>query len=56
MAEAMALADRIGVIDHGALIWCDASGAIADCNDPRVRRFVDAATPLPRADGHAGVA
>jgi len=51
MAEAMALGDRIGVIHDGRLIWCGAPTAILDCDDPRVRRFVDAAIPLTRGDG-----
>jgi osmoprotectant transport system ATP-binding protein len=45
MAEAMALGDRIGVMDDGRLIWCGASSAIFASDDPRVRQFLDAATP-----------
>ena len=44
MAEAMALADRIGVLEHGRLIWSGPAPAIAACEDPRVRTFVDAVT------------
>jgi osmoprotectant transport system ATP-binding protein len=40
MAEAMALGDRIGVLDGGRLIACDTPAAIARSADPRVRRFV----------------
>jgi osmoprotectant transport system ATP-binding protein len=42
MAEAMALADRIGVLDSGRLIWSGPANAILESEDPRVRRFVDA--------------
>jgi osmoprotectant transport system ATP-binding protein len=44
MAEAIALADRIGVLDGGRLIWCGAASAILESHDPRVRPFVDAVT------------
>ena len=43
MAEAMTLADRIGVLEHGALIWSGAPQAIGECDDPRVQRFMDIA-------------
>ena len=42
MAEAMALADRIGVLDNGQLIWSGPARAIPECQDPRVRKFLDA--------------
>jgi osmoprotectant transport system ATP-binding protein len=42
MGEALTLADRIGVLDRGRLIWCGAAHAIDGCDDPRVRTFVDA--------------
>ena len=42
MAEAIALADRIGVLDRGRLVWSGPARAIADCDDPRVRTFIDA--------------
>jgi len=45
MGEAMMLGDRVGVMDDGRLIWCGPPRAIAECDDPPVRRFVDAATP-----------
>ena len=44
MAEAIALADRIGVLDRGQLIWAGAAHDISDCQDPRVRTFLDAVT------------
>jgi osmoprotectant transport system ATP-binding protein len=45
MAEAMALADRIGVLEHGQLVWHGSAQAISASQDPRVRRFLDAVTP-----------
>jgi osmoprotectant transport system ATP-binding protein len=42
MAEAMALADRIGVLDQGRLIWCGPAADIARSDDPRVRQFIEA--------------
>lgn len=42
IAEATALGTRIGVLEEGALIACDAPAAIARSTDPRVRRFLDA--------------
>jgi osmoprotectant transport system ATP-binding protein len=53
MAEAMAMADRIGVLEHGRLIWSGPAPAIANCEDPRVRTFVDAVsvTSRPGAEG-----
>ena len=49
MAEAMMLADRIGVLEHGKLIWSGPAPAIADCEDPRVRTFVDAVSVTSRS-------
>jgi osmoprotectant transport system ATP-binding protein len=49
MAEAFALASRIGVLDAGALATCDTPAAVAASSDPRVRRFVDT---LPRIPAH----
>ena len=40
--EAMALADRIGVLEQGRLIWSGPARAIPRCEDPRVRKFIDA--------------
>jgi osmoprotectant transport system ATP-binding protein len=42
MTEARALADRIGVLDRGRLIWIGPAAAIADCDDPRVRTLIEA--------------
>jgi osmoprotectant transport system ATP-binding protein len=46
MAEAMLLGDRIGVMDAGRLIWCGRPQTIFESADPRVRQFVESATPL----------
>ena len=54
MAEAMALADRIGVLEHGQLIWYGSAQAISESQDPRVRKFLDAVTVGPRASIEAG--
>jgi osmoprotectant transport system ATP-binding protein len=54
MAEAMALADRIGVLENGQLIWSGPARAIPDCDDPRVRKFVDAVTVGARAAAERG--
>jgi osmoprotectant transport system ATP-binding protein len=55
MAEAMALADRIGVLDDGQLIWSGPARAILQADDPRVRRLIDAVivVPRPSAEGPA---
>jgi osmoprotectant transport system ATP-binding protein len=50
MAEAMALADRIGVLDAGRLIWCGPAHTISECQDPRVRTFLDAVLVGSRCD------
>ena len=41
MAEAFALASRVGVLDAGRLIVCDTPSAVARSADPRVRQLVD---------------
>ena len=41
MAEALALADRIGVIDGGVLVAFESSRRCASSSDPRVRRLLD---------------
>jgi osmoprotectant transport system ATP-binding protein len=46
MAEAMVLADRIGVMDRGELIWSGPPRAILECDEPRVRQLVEAAMPV----------
>jgi osmoprotectant transport system ATP-binding protein len=56
MAEAMALADKIGVLDAGQLIWCGPADAISENQDPRVRRFVDAVTVGAHSDAGGGPA
>jgi osmoprotectant transport system ATP-binding protein len=54
MAEALALADRIGVLDEGRLIWCGTSRAIIESDDPRVRALVESVVPPdgPSKAGH----
>jgi osmoprotectant transport system ATP-binding protein len=49
MGEAFALANRIGVLDDGALVACDRPEAVAASRDPRVRRLLDAVPTVPRA-------
>jgi osmoprotectant transport system ATP-binding protein len=56
MAEAMALADRIGVLDAGHLIWSGPVSGIADCQDPRVRALIDAVAIDLRPHSPGGVA
>jgi osmoprotectant transport system ATP-binding protein len=41
MAEAFALAHRIGVLDAGRLAICDAPDAVAQSRDPRVTVFLE---------------
>jgi osmoprotectant transport system ATP-binding protein len=50
IAEAVALADRIGVLDHGRLIWDGPAPTITRSDDPRVRRLVDAVSLVSRTD------
>ena len=45
MAEALALADRIGVLDEGRLIWSGTPKAIGEADDPLVRDLVDTVLP-----------
>jgi len=42
MGEALALADRVAVIDAGILVACDTAEAMLDSQDPYVRRLLDA--------------
>jgi osmoprotectant transport system ATP-binding protein len=54
MAEALALADRIGVLDEGRLIWCGTSREITQSDDLRVRALVESVGPPrggPATDG-----
>jgi len=55
MAEAMALGDRIGVLDAGQLIWSGPVRGIADCQDPRVRTLIDAVSVDVPSDAQGGV-
>ena len=48
MAEAIALADRIGVMHEGRLIWTGTPAEIFGTAEPRVRELLDAATPVGR--------
>ena len=41
MAEALALGDRLGVLDEGRLVACDRPEAIRRLPDPRVRKLLD---------------
>jgi osmoprotectant transport system ATP-binding protein len=45
VVEALALGDRVGVLDEGRLIACDTPERIARATDPRVRQFLDALVP-----------
>ena len=47
MGEAFVLADRIGVIDEGALLAFEKPDAIARSEDPRVRRLLEAMPKVP---------
>jgi len=48
MGEAFALATRIGVLDEGALVACAPPEDIAESQDSRVRRMLDALPAMPR--------
>jgi osmoprotectant transport system ATP-binding protein len=45
MAEAFALASRIGVVDTGVLVVCDAPAAVARSGDSRVKVLLDTVSP-----------
>jgi osmoprotectant transport system ATP-binding protein len=49
MAEAFALGHRIGVVDSGALVVCDAPAAVARSRDPRVRVLLETLNTPPGA-------
>jgi osmoprotectant transport system ATP-binding protein len=51
MAEAFALADRIGVLDRGALVVCDSPEIVARSRDPRVRLLVETVSRPPEVGG-----
>jgi osmoprotectant transport system ATP-binding protein len=46
IAEAFALAARVGVLEEGTLIACDTPSTISRSTDPRVRRFLDTVPTL----------
>ncbi|HXH24031.1 MAG TPA: hypothetical protein VNI78_02205 [Vicinamibacterales bacterium] len=48
IAEAFVLGSRIGVLDEGRLVICDAPAAVAATADARVRRLLDAIPNVPR--------
>jgi osmoprotectant transport system ATP-binding protein len=54
MAEALTLADRIGVLDEGRLIWSGTPKAIGESDDPRVRALVESVVPLSHGPAEAG--
>ena len=54
MAEALALGDRIGVMERGRLIWHGTSQAIAETDDSHVRALLESALPLPPTRTGAG--
>jgi osmoprotectant transport system ATP-binding protein len=47
MAEAFVLGQRIGVVDNGQLVVCDAPAAVAASTDPVVRAFLETVSPRP---------
>jgi osmoprotectant transport system ATP-binding protein len=47
MAEALALAHRIGVLEKGALVVCDTPRRVSASPDPRVRRLLDTLATVP---------
>lgn len=47
MAEAFALASRVGVVDAGALVVCDAPALVARSQDPRVTVLLDTLSTAP---------
>jgi osmoprotectant transport system ATP-binding protein len=49
IAEAFALADRIGVMDSGALLVFDTPARVAASSHPHVRAFIDAVPKMPWA-------
>ena len=49
VVEALALGDRVGVLDDGRLIACETPDRLASATDPRVRQFLDALVPGARA-------
>jgi osmoprotectant transport system ATP-binding protein len=47
IAEALALADRIGVVVSGELVMYDTPARVSSCTDPHVRAFMDAVPHRP---------
>ena len=47
MGEAFALANRVGVIEHGRLIACDRPEVVAVSREPLVRQLLDALPSIP---------
>ncbi len=41
MHEALALGDRVGVVDGGGLVACETPGRLAESSDPRVRALLE---------------
>jgi osmoprotectant transport system ATP-binding protein len=50
MAEALSLADRVVVLDQGAVVANAPPAQILELDDPRVRRMLDAVTVRPKMD------
>ena len=50
MAEALSLADRVVVLDQGAVVANAPPAQILESDDPRVRRMLDAVTVRPKMD------
>jgi osmoprotectant transport system ATP-binding protein len=50
MGEALALGDRLGVLEDGKLIACDRPDEITASHDPRVRRLLDSVRVRPGRD------
>jgi osmoprotectant transport system ATP-binding protein len=48
MGEALALGDRLGVLDEGRLVACDSPEIIRRSTAPLVRQLLDAVDPHPR--------
>jgi len=49
MAEALALGDRIGVMEGGRLIWVGTPQQIVESDDARVRALLESVLPLSRS-------
>lgn len=47
LGEAFELATRVGVVDDGRLVLCEAPAVVATATDPRVRALLDAWLPRP---------